>query len=96
MATDPNEPRIHIAAIHFGIPTVWADEFETTDQRGERVIVLEWTGAIDDDGNVMEDHRYATGFMIGDDGEREDRIIHDLDVLQPPNVKAAMDALRTK
>jgi hypothetical protein len=96
MATNPTEPKIHIAAIHFDIPTVWVDEFETTDNRGERVIVIEWTGAIDDDGNVMEGNRYATGFKIRNDGEREDRIVHDLDVPQPANVKAAMDALHTK
>jgi hypothetical protein len=96
MATNPNEPGIHIAAIHFGIPTVWTDEFETSDHRGERVIVFEWTGAIDDHGNVMEDHRYATGYMIREDGERGDRLVHDLDVPQPSNVKAAMDALHTE
>jgi hypothetical protein len=96
MATNPTEPTIHIAAIHFDVPTVWVDEFETTDHRGERVIVIEWTGAIDHEGHVMDGKRYATGFKIREDGEREDRIVHDLDVPQPANVKAAMDALRTK
>ena len=96
MTTNPTEPKIRIAAIYFDVPTVWVDEFETTDRRGERVIVIEWTGAIDHDGNVMESNRYATGFKLRKDGEREDRIFHDLDVPQPANVQAAMDALRTK
>jgi hypothetical protein len=96
MATNPAEPTIHIAAIHFGVPTVWVEEFETTDRRGERVIVIEWVGAIDHDGNVTDGNRYATGFKLRKDGEREDRIFHDLDVPQPANVKAAMDALHTK
>ena len=94
MATNPSEPTIHIAAVYFDVPTVWVDEFETTDRRGERVIVVEWTGAIDDDGNVMDG--YATGFKLREDGEREGGIFHDLDVPQPANVRAAMDALRTK
>ena len=93
---DPTEPTIHIAAIHFDVPTVWVEEFETTDRRGERVIVIEWAGALDQDGNVMDGNRYATGFKLGKDGEREDRIFRDLDVPQPASVKAAMDALRTK
>jgi hypothetical protein len=92
---DPTEPTIHIAAIHFDVPTVWVEEFETTDRRGERVIVIEWAGALDQAGNVMDGNRYATGFRLRKDGEREDRIFHDLDVPQPANVKAAMDALRT-
>ena len=96
MATNPTEPTIHIAAIHFGVPTVWVDEFETTDRGGERVIVIEWAGALDQGGNVMDGNRYATGFRFRKDGEREDRIFRDLDVPQPANVKAAMDALRTK
>ena len=96
LATNPTEPTIRIAAIHFDVPTVWVEEFETTDRRGEGVIVIEWAGAFDHDGNVMDDNRYATGFKLGTDGEREDRIVHDLDVPQPANVKAAMDALRTK
>jgi hypothetical protein len=96
MATNPDEPTIHVAAIHFDVPTVWTDEFETTDRRGERVIVIEWRGAIDRDGTVMDGNRYATGFKLGKDGEREDRIFHDLDVPQPANVQAAMDALGTR
>jgi hypothetical protein len=96
MATNPTEPTIHIAAIHFDVPTVWVDEFETTDRRGERVIVIEWTGAIDHNGNVMRGNRYATGFKLREDGEREEGIFRDLDVPLPANVQAAMDALRTK
>ena len=96
MATNPTEPTIRIAAIHFGVPIVWVEEFETTDRRGERVIVIEWAGAIDHDGNVMDGNRSATGFKLRNDGEREDRIFRDLDVPQPANVKAAMDALHTK
>ena len=96
MTTDPTEPTIHIAAIHFDVPTVWTDGFETTDRSGERVMVIEWSGALDHDGNVMDDNRYATGFKFREDGKRQDRIFHDLDVPQPANVKAAMDALRTK
>jgi hypothetical protein len=96
MATIPTEPTIHIAAIHFDVPTVWVDEFETTDRHGQRVIVIEWTGAIDHDGNVMDGNRYATGFKLRKDGEREDRIYRDLEVPQPANVQAAMDALRSK
>ena len=96
MARNPTEPTIHIAAIHFDVPTVWVEEFETTDRRGERVIVIEWAGALDPDGNVMDGNRYATGFKLDKYGEREDRIFHDLDVPQPANVKAAMDALRAK
>jgi hypothetical protein len=96
MATNSTEPTIRIAAIHFDVPTVWVDEFETTDRGGERVIVIEWAGAIDHDGKVMDGNRYATGFKFGEDGERQDRIFRDLDVAQPANVKAAMDALRTK
>ena len=96
MARNPAEPTIHIAAIYFDVPTVWVEEFETTTRSGERVIVIEWAGAIDHDGNVMDGNRYATGFKIREDGEREDRIFRDLDVPQPANVKAAMDALRSK
>src|SRR6516165_10426017 len=61
MTTNPTEPKIRIAAVYFDVPTVWVDQFETTDRRGERVIVQEWTGAIDHDGNVMDSNRYATG-----------------------------------
>ena len=96
MTTNPTEPKIRIAAIYFDVPTVWVDEFETTDRRGERVIVVEWTGAIDDDGTVIDGNRYATGFVVREDGTYGDRILRDLDVAQPANVKAAMDALRTK
>ena len=96
MPTNPAEPTIRIAAIHFEVPIVWVEEFETTDRRGEPVIVIEWAGAIDHDGNVMDGNRYATGFKLRRDGEREDRIYRDLDVPQPANVKAAMDALRRK
>jgi hypothetical protein len=94
--TNPAEPTIRIAAIHFDVPTVWVDEFETTDRRGDRVIVVEWTGAIDHDGKVMDGNRKATGFKLRDDGGYQDRMLFDLDVPQPANVKAAMDALRTE
>ena len=96
MARNPAEPTIRIAAIHFDVPTVWVEEFETTDRSGERVTVVEWAGAIDHDGNVMEGNRHATGFKFRKDGEREDGVFRDLDVPQPANVKAAMDALRAK
>ena len=96
VATNPAEPRIRIAAIYFDVPTVWVDKFETTDSCGERVIVMEWAGSLDDDGNVMDGNRYATGFKVRKDGEREDRMFRDLDVPQPANVKAAMDALRVR
>ena len=96
MASIPTEPTIRIDAIHFDVPTVWVEEFETTDRRGERVIVVEWAGVIDHDGNVMEGNRYATGFKLRKDGGREDGVFRDLDVPQPANVKAAMDALRAK
>ena len=96
MTTNPSEPTIRIAAIYVDVPTVWVDQFETTDRRGERVVVMEWTGAIDHDGNVTDGNRYATGVKVGEDGRYGDHIFRDLDVPQPANVKAAMDALRRK
>ena len=96
MTTNPTEPKVRIAAIYFDVPTVWVDQYETTDRRGERVVVMEWTGAIDHDGNVTDGNRYATGVKVGEDGRYGDHIFRDLDVPQPANVKAAMDALRRK
>jgi hypothetical protein len=84
MTTNPTEPKIRVAAIYFDVPTVWVDQFETTDRRGQRVVVEEWTGAIDDDGNVMDGNRYATGFIVHEDGTYGNRVFRDLYVRRPP------------
>jgi hypothetical protein len=68
LMTNPADPPSAFAAIHYDVPTGWVDVFETTDRLGDRVIVVEWTGVIDHDGNVMDGNRKATGFKFREDG----------------------------
>jgi len=81
-----NNMRITGATIHYGIPTVFVAEYDTTNRFGEQVRVEYF---------AQDKYRIrAIGWKYRKDGELAHRRYNDLEVFVPQNVVDAMNELQ--